>query len=260
MVKTQNIAIALMCQYPNPTWMEFFSTFIYYHIYMIVNDNTQNYQEKYQREFPNIHFIQLPVETSTDAGFVDPDFQEESLIPWHKALYYFSRQNLDAEHVWFIEDDAFFHSEYTLKNLDTRYHSSDLLCKEPAVTDVPTDSWHWYKIKPDYPLPWYNTMTSVVRVSRTLLTHIGNYVDTHRRLFFVEAMLPTTAKHHQLVCHHPAEFTQIYFQRDFDLRDLGKQALYHPFKDVGSHGMLRELVDVKNKYDAIVNRIQSRRR
>ena len=262
MVKIQQLSIALICHSPpQEVWMIFLNRFMFYRVYFIIHDNSQNYQEIYGSKYTNINFIQITNEEYQSKGFIDNDFSEESLQCWYKSLYYFTYMNTSSEHVWFIEDDVFFHSEYTLKNLDTRYHMCDFLSNKIIVTENDTSVWHWYKINtPDYTLPLYNTMTNAVRMSKTMLIHIRNYIEKHGRLFFIEAFLPTVAIKNGLSCKSPDELNHIYFKHDFDLKLLHKRELYHPFSDIYSHEMLRELVDMKSKYDTLIDRITNRQR
>jgi hypothetical protein len=258
MVKLQKLAICLICNVPQTAWLDFLNKFMFYHIFLIIRDHSKNYQELYGTTYTNIRFIQMNNNEHITNGFIDHDFSEESFHGWYKALYYFSTINMDYEHVWFVEDDTFFHSEYTLKNLDTRYHQKDLLSKSVIVTENETTDWHWYKIHTQYNFPLYHTMTNVVRLSKLLLSHIRTYAETNNKLFFIEALIPTVANKHGLLCSYPDELNHIYFKHDFDLSTLNKRELYHPFSDISSHTMLRELVDMRTKYDTLIDRIKTR--
>lgn len=258
MVKLQKMAICLICNIPNPTYMEFLHKFMYYQICFMIRDNSVNYQELYGSTYKNIQFIQMNDNEYSTHGFIDYDFSEDAFRDWYKALYYFSVINMDFEHVWFMEDDVFFHSEYTLKNLDTRYHRNDLLSNTILVDAEQTTDWHWYKIHTHYEFPMYHTMTNIVRLSKALLSHIRVYAETHKKVFFIEALIPTVAMKHGLICSSPDEMKHVYFKHDFDLNILNKRELYHPFSDILSHDMLRELVNIKTRYDALIDRIKSR--
>jgi hypothetical protein len=258
MVKLQKIAICLICNIPEINWMDFLNKFMYYQIFFIIRDNSANYQELYGSTYENIQFIQMNNNDYITNGFIDYDFSEEAFKDWYKALYYFSSVNTNFEHVWFVEEDVFFHSEYTLKNLDTRHHRNDLLSKSFIVDEEKTTDWHWYKIHTQYEFPMFHTMTNIVRMSKSLLSHIRVYAETHKKVFFIEALIPTVAMKHGLICSSPDEMNHIYFKHDFDLNILNKRELYHPFSDTLSHSMLRELVDMKTRYDTFIDRIKNR--
>ena len=52
-------AVCLIAHYPREVWMEFLNKFIFYDIYMIVDDNSEDYTELYSKKYPNIKFIQI---------------------------------------------------------------------------------------------------------------------------------------------------------------------------------------------------------
>ena len=44
-----------------------------------------------------------------------------------KALYYFYKNDINYDHIWFIEEDVFIPTIETIKNIDIKYPDNDLL-------------------------------------------------------------------------------------------------------------------------------------
>ena len=255
---SKQINLCLICHYPREIWINFLSKITEYDVYLIIDDNSQNYQEKYQTQYPNLNFIQINDHEYKNANFIDVDFMNEIISGWHKAIYYFCVKNkINYKHTWFFEDDVFFHSEQTLKNIDEKYPSSDLLCNKININDDGNTNWHWYKIQTRYPLPWYNTMTCIVRISRKYIECIALYVLEHKSLFFIEAMFPTIAMKCELICDSPNEFRNIYYRNEFNPVVLNVNDLYHPYKNYDLHKVLREFIDTKAKYMELLEKIKN---
>ena len=234
------MAFCLIAHYPRKSWLQFLKTFVYYDVYMIVDDNSENYQKLYGEKYPNIQFIQIDNNEYKNAHFIDEDFPKETISGWHKALYYFSTINITYDNVWFFEDDVFLYKENTLFKIDLQYPHSDLISAplEANMEGLTTD-WHWYKVTVNYPAPWYKGMMCTVRMSAQLLRYIREYAYKNKSLFFIEAMFPTIAKQHVLVCDSPDELQHIYYRHEFQLIDIKKTHLYHPMKEYDLHELLR---------------------
>ena len=214
---------------------------------MIVDDNSEDYTELYSKKYPNIKFIQINNKNYTEHHFIDHDFLNEKIMGWHKSLYYFSTLNTIYEQVWFFEDDVFFYNESSLQMIDVQYPQSHLLSNKLDInTTGEKNYWHWYKITIHHPPPYYNGMMCCVRMSRELLYHIREYATENKSLFFIEAMFPTLAKHHGLICDCPDELKHIYYRHIFQIKDIDKTHVYHPMKDYELHGLLREQLKNKN--------------
>jgi hypothetical protein len=256
---SKRTSVCLICHYPREVWLEFLSKITDYDVYLVIDDNSQNYQEKYHTQYPTLNFIQVDNEEYKAAGFIDVDFMEEIISGWHKSLYYFCiKHPAIYEHTWFFEDDVFFHSEETLRAIDIKHPDSDLLSNKFAVNDDGNASWHWYKVQTRYPLPWYNAMTCIVRMSRKCLDCIASYAAEHKTLFFIEAMFPTIAMKCDLICDSPNEFRNVYFRHEFNPVVLNGVDLYHPYKDYDLHKTLRDFIDTKVKYMTLLEQIKKR--
>ena len=240
-------ALCLISHYPNPNWMDFLNNFTYYDIFIIVDDNSQNYQDVYGVKYKHIKFIQIDNEEYKNANYIDRDFLSEVISGWHKSLYYFSKMNTTYDNVWFFEDDVFFYNEKTLLKLDSQYPDTDLLSQELTEYNDVIDVWHWYKITMNYPKPFYNTMVCMVRMSKNLLQKILDYSLTYNTLFFIEAMFPTLCIKNQLSHESPPQFHNIFYRHEFDIFSFNKDNLYHPIKRPNIYPLLREYIHHKTE-------------
>lgn len=231
--------ICLICLRPRKVWLDFFAGFKDYSVFFMIDDNSVNYADLYKNEYPSLKFIQV---YNKSPNFIDKDFPNEILTGWHKALYYFSNENLDYYNTWFMEDDVFFYDENTLKNIDIKYPNSDCLTNTATAYDAREPAWHWYKITMNYDLPWYNAMVCATRLSRTMLSKIKEYADTHGTLFFIEAMFPTLTIKNNLIHDSPSELENIYYRDEIDLTSLSPYKLYHPMKNLDIYNELREQI------------------
>ena len=234
--------ICLICLRPRKVWLDFFAAFTHYKVYFIIDDNSFDYAAVHGDEYPTLNFIQVRDDKHIHANFRDIDFTNEILMGWHKALYYFSNENLDFDNTWFIEDDVFFYNENTLLMIDDKYAETDCLSNDVTEFDGSAGVWHWYKISMKYELPWYNTMVCAVRLSRTLLQKINEYAQTHQTLFFIEAMFPTVAHKNGLICNSPGEMTHIYYRDHIELNSIKPDMLYHPMKCVDLYPSMRQFI------------------
>jgi hypothetical protein len=169
------------------------------------------------------------------------NFYVKKLITgWEKAIYYFSTINTTYKHMWFFEDDVFFHNEDVLLNIDSKYIDSDLLSAPYQAKN--NRSWHWDKITIKFPEPYYNAMVCSVRMSSMLLSYIKDYTKNHNTLFFLEALFPTICKKYTLKYDTPAEFNNITFNNTINRIDINKTNLYHPVKDIQKHIYYRNMI------------------
>lgn len=229
-------AVCLICHKPNDIWLGFLSKFTSYDIYVVVDDNSQQYNS----EFTNIHIIQIKDEDCIKNGFIKMNMINKTVSSWEKAIYYFSSINTGYDNVWFFEDDVFFNDENTLRNIDSNYPNSDLLSSSYGVNMTgQKDDWHWSKIDITFSPPYYSAMVCCVRMSSRLLSKIKDYADKYHTLFFIEALFPTMAKKYNLQYDTPPEFTTVTYRKDFTDQDVNANNLFHPIKDITRHKQLR---------------------
>lgn len=236
--------VCLICYKPNIIWFEFLSTFIKYDVYVIVDDNIEDYSAKYSK-FKNINIVQIKDEVCESNGFTNMNFIiNKTISGWEKAMYYFSTINTEYEHIWFFEDDVFFYNEDSLCNIDSKYPNSDLL-SSPYEENISGQKnyWHWGVIDMNFLPPYYSAMVCCIRVSSCLLSQIKKYASKYKTLFFLEALFPTTCKKYKLQYDTPYELKNIVWRKDYTDEDINKTSLYHPVKDITKHEYYRHMLN-----------------
>ena len=226
---------------PSPIWLEFLSKFKMYDIYMVCDNNNEDFSSKWNLEFPNIKFIQISNFESEFFGFKNSSSAIsplQTVNAWDKAIYYFSRIDTSYDNVWLVEEDVYFHSEKTLLDIDSKYNDSDLLTNTitPKSDDMKSSwHWHWCLISIALAEPHYRAMVCATRVSRRLFAHINDYVNTYGTLFFLETMFPTIAMYHTLKYDIPEELKYIEYRYDWLSEHINTSNLYHPMKNMIAH-------------------------
>ena len=233
--------LCLICYKPNDVWIDFLSKFKNYTLYILIDDNSIDYKEKYSK-CSQLNIIQINNEESKRNGFMNTDFKENG-DGWSKALYYFSSIFTEYNYVWFIEDDVFLNDESTLLNIDSQYYDIDLLTS--TVTENiqgKKDDWHWSWIDIKLPTPHYNAMCCASRMSNSVLSKIKEYANKHKTLYFHEALSPTLCHFYKYSHKSPKELVNIIWRRTYEDKDIDKNNLYHPVKDITKHTYYREML------------------
>jgi hypothetical protein len=240
---TRNI-ICLITFRPNKIWCDFLNLFKNYIIFIIVDDNNFNLLN-FINDYKNIKFIQIEDSKCKLNGFININFILNKLITgWEKALYYFAveYQYNNYNFIWFIEDDVFFYNENTIIQIDKQYINDDLLSsnyEENSDGNKSILNWHWSRINIEYDPPYYQGMMCIVRFSNNMLKCILNYAKKNKTLFFLEALFPTIAIKNNLKYSNPIEFV-IHYRYNFEKKDINKNNLYHPIKDLNNHIYFRQ--------------------
>lgn len=240
--------ICLLTRTLHPIWLDFLNRFSKYRIIIVVDDNSENYAEKYAdyiKTNTNIQIIQLPNELCREQGYTNCNscvgFNE--IISWDKALYYFN--HIDTIHhggdIWFIEDDVFFMNEDTLINIDKQYLQSDLLTSFHETNHSgEMYSWnHWVNVVGRIELPWSHSMVCACRMSRRLLGAVDEYVKKRGQLYFIESMFNTLAQHNNMKIDNPIELSSVHWNTNWDKTDIDNTKVYHPFKNIEDHSVIR---------------------
>jgi len=231
--------ICLLTYKPHKIWLDFLNDFSEYDIYVIIDDNTINYNNLYNNKYPNISFIQMDNDTCLKSGFIDLNFTiHKKITSWEKGLYYFSNINTTYKNVWFIEDDVYFYNQDTILNIDKQYPDSDFLSNKYGVNndnDFLSNEWHWNQLDIKFDLPYYNAMVCACRMSQKLLQKIKIYATDHNTLFFLEALFPTITMKYNLIYDTPNELSTIEYRYNFMPHELNKTNLFHPIKDMDKH-------------------------
>lgn len=234
--------VCIITKQPTTTWLDFLNDITAYDVYLLIDDNSINYNFMYGKIYPNIHFIQINNNDCKKHGFTNSSVTTglPPIIAWDKSLYYFTKLNQTYDHVWFIEDDVFFHSEETLQNVDVKYPDADILVSK--CNENKPGEWLWSRIKINFPPPHYCAMVCAVRMSKQLLFHIGEYVDENHTLFCIEAMFASIAKKNNLKYVIPDELKTIVYQQDWQISEINKTNLYHPIKKIDMHAEIRDML------------------
>ena len=242
-VKRRPNAVCLICFKPDEIWFNFLSTFTQYDVYIVIDDNTVDYTQKYAR-YTNIHIIQIKNEDCAKNSFLNMTITVGKIVcGWDKAMYYFASIDTRYKNVWFFEDDVFFHNEKTLTNIDSKYNA-DLLSNTKNLTYTSGKKfWHWDKIDIEFPPPYYRIMACCIRLSKAMLSKIKEYADKHKTLFFLEALFPTLCIKSKLLHKTPGELKNIVYRKKYNDTDINIYNVYHPVKKILKHTYYRNMLN-----------------
>ena len=234
--------LCILCFEPNVIWLDFLQTFIEYDIYIIIDDNSTDYNNIY-KQYTKINFIQISNDDCKINGFVCVNLigVHKEISAWEKSFYYFSFINTTYDNIWFLEDDVFFYNEQTLIKIDSKYINQDLLSNTYEKNrHGQRKYWHWNDINIKFSPPYYNCMCCAVRISKNLILKIKEYASCHKTLFFLEALLPTLCKKYNLIYNTPKELIYITFRGKYTIKDITTIHLYHPLKNINIHTEFRK--------------------
>lgn len=246
-----NRAVALITRKPTIIWLDFLYPFITYDVFIIIDDNSENYSEKYSDKYPKIKFIQINNDECQQNGFVGSSVATglPPIMAWDKALYYFSHIETSYSDIWFFEDDVFFFSETCLLKIDEKYPDCDLLTRSHTIKYEKNLEgwWHWNQCLGKIELPWAYSLICICRVSTKLLQKVREYANSNGKIFFVEAIMNTLAIHNHMTVGTPPQFITVV-QGDIPPIEVTKDKMYfvyHPYKNIEQHYRLRNyLLDI----------------
>ena len=239
------ICLIMLTPLGKEEYLDFISKFKKYKIYVVIDDNTYRYEELRTR-YSKINFIQVPDSICAHAGFQDLTTATINKVVsgWDKAIYYFTRVCDIYDNIWFIEDDVFFYSEYTLLRLDNQYSTEDILSDSFIENDESKiNQWFWNSITIHYELPYYNVMMCIVRLSKKLLEIVEKYVTKYKKMCFLEVFFPTLAIKNNLKISSPPEFYKVTFDYETNMIYMNKNGLYHPEKNLSLHKVYRDYLN-----------------
>lgn len=204
-----------------------------YDIYICIDDNSYNIPD-YDNE---IKIIKLDNELCQKNGFKSCVLKfNNKACSRDKALYYFCKENINYDHIWFIEEDVFIPNKETIINIDKRHKNinCDLLCASNHMVYEKQKNWHWKHINNQIKInpPYAKSMICAIRCSKKLLNCINNYAKKHNNLFMDEALFNTLAYHNNLNVITPYELFGIVFRHNWELNKIKKDCLYHPIKNI----------------------------
>jgi len=238
-------AVALITRKPHTNWLDFLNEFTKYDVFVIIDDNSENYLLNYVYKYPKIKFIQINDRECCDNGFVGSSTATNlpAIISWDKALYFFSHCETSYSNIWFFEDDVFFLSEETLINMDKAYPFCELLTRSHTIKNENNFDgwWHWFQISGKISLPWAYSLICMCRVSYSLLQKVRKYANENKHIFFVESILNTLALHNGMNVGCPPELYPIV-QGDISPNEIKKENMwyvFHPYKNIDIHPDMR---------------------
>lgn len=244
-MNSQKNAICVIFHKPKLYYFDILNNVKNYDIYVIIDDNSIDYSI-YKKRFENINIIQMLNIFCKNNGYINSNQigVKKIISGWDKALCYFALINKKYDYVWFMEDDVFFYDESTIMNIDNKYPSFDMLSNCDFKTGD-YNEWLWRFIKINLPKPHYSGMVCATRLSKNVLSGIGNYVEKNQCLFFIEALFPTIVSHNRLTYFQPDELKTIIYKFNWKDDNINKTNMYHPLKDVRQHSYLRDILNSK---------------
>lgn len=251
------IALVFITIIPNEKWVKFIQTLKRknYDLFIAIDSDDERY---IPTEYENIHYINHSRKECEQNGY------NHALAPhhvnrpsaWDKAIYHFCEINTSYEYVWFIEDDVFIPTKYTLYNIDKKYKKSDLLCcgnknNDSSYLTITSEEkkdtifnlwWAWELAEGKIEKPWENSMVCACRISKKLLEKVREYVDKNHTLLYHEFMFNTLAIHNNLKITYPKELSGIVWRYDWKISEISKSKVYHPVKSIEKQIEYRKLL------------------
>jgi hypothetical protein len=225
-------------------------------MYICVDNNKHEIPE-YDGKIP---IIKIDNKICESAGFKNSvAYFKNRACSRDKALYYFSKKNMNYDNVWFIEEDVLVPHRLTIEKIDEKYEAcnADLLCTSNIVTiyKQTENDWFWWplvnrEIKLDP--PYGRSMICAIRVSKKLIKAISAYADKYNSLFMDEVLFNTIAIHENLEIKTISELSTIYYKNNWKMEDIKKTNLYHPIKN---HNTQRDFRKFKIKKKLVIDKI-----
>jgi hypothetical protein len=165
-----------------------------YDVYICIDDNSYNIPD-----YDNIiKIIKIDNQECINAGFKSTVlyFQDKACAR-DKALYYFCKNDINYNFIWFIEEDVFIPRPEIISEIDAEYPDADLVCKQNVSHDEDPAFLWWYDADPMLQEPLYRSLVCACRLSRALLNKIVQFVDKHNRLVFLWGNLCNSSEIHE---------------------------------------------------------------
>ena len=199
-------------------------------IYICIDDNTYKIPE-YDGK---IKIIKIKNSICERDGFKNTHSRILGATSREKALYYFCKNNIDYDNIWFIEEDVFIPTINTIQNLDKKYVEGDLLVSKNNIIYKKRTDWLWKLVNKQVrlPLPYSKSMICAVRCSKALIKSIHNYANKYRTLFMCEALFNTICLHNKLKLVVVEELSTISWNNKWKHSEINKTHLFHPIKSI----------------------------
>jgi len=219
-----------------------------YDVYICVDDNDYIVPET------KCKIIKIDNKICKEAGFNNmvgnlKKYEYKSLSR-DKALYYFyyNRDLIKFNNIWLIEEDVFIPSINTIKNIDSKYPTCDLLVRQNKIYKSKDEckNWFWNKIFRDSYLtfPYGRSMICAIRISKKLLILLGSYATKYKKFFMDESIFNTIAIQNNLSIITPDELKYILWRskRKHTIKTIKPNYLYHPMKSIVEQTKLRMFI------------------
>ena len=204
-----------------------------YDVYIFIDDN--NYDiPNYDNE---INIIKIDNTNCEEDGFKNTvAYCKNKACSRDKALYYFCKNDIEYEYIWFIEEDVFIPDLNTISNIDNKYKNADLLsrCNNIWYNKQDSNNWYWWQkciTECKFEIPFCFSLISAIRVSKQLLICINNCAKAYNTLFMDEILFNTLAYQNNLTVINPIELSTIY-SIEWEWENIDKKNLYHAVKSV----------------------------
>jgi hypothetical protein len=226
---------------------------------IIVCDNNDSNLNPFRELYPSFIFIQVPNDECVKSGYQNLNYMIRKGFPtaWDKAIYILCEYS-NYTHMWLIEDDVVIPHKDTILLLDKKVGDDVDLVVKSNFTYIHAKRWHWNQL-PKYYIKnnkvygidiktrrffeGYGSMVCAMRISKNLLNIIKNYANRNKQLFFLEIFFNSLANLHNLKIANPLELTNITWRDKFNIDDINKNYLYHPFKNID------EQIKIRNKFN-----------
>ena len=244
-------AICLLTIHPHPVWIDFLNQWNHYDVYVFVDREYKDINDMNDVK-KNMKTIYVSDEECRRRGFIHSSYMPYSslvfpeIIAWDRALCFMTDPSTPRyDQVWFLEDDVFVYDETVLKNIDSKYPNSDILCKDKNPQPQPGEwCWFWPAVHLPFPEPYFHSPICAVRLSGLFLDKLGEYALTQGKLAFIEALFPSLVVHHGMRYVMGIEEMQtLHWRRDWDvLSELNTRQIFHPAKDSLVHKEWRRVI------------------
>jgi hypothetical protein len=234
-------AFVLLTQNPAREWLEFLRTFqTHYDVYVVVDNNDINCADLFTA-YPFVVFVQIGQDQCSDAGFWNSSYLiKPEPLAWDKALYYFSVINKKKHsHVWLCEDDVFINSVEALKSIDTATAQADFVSAPLILIHEYSHGSHFPQLGQTLPLPWASAMVCICRCSSKVLQKVALYAKKHKRLNFIEVLLPSLTVSNGYTAASPPELVNILYKHEWCIENILPTHFYHPVKKIKDHTVFR---------------------
>lgn len=241
--KKNKSCIVALCENFKPTsFSRFLSTFSDYDIFFF--NNQSGYDSFKKNSWGN--YVNISEEHCIRSGYSGFSYNDrnkvESKALEKAALFMFGLYKKFTKemyrNIWFIQEDVFFFSEKTLKNIDKRYTKASLVCKNllraSSIKDKKT-LWNLFgensreRHAVDNLILFYSNL-KVFRIRPEMMMSYNSYAEHHNQLFYHEIYLPTYALLNHFTISRPPEMRTISSEppQNWDIKNIDQTCFFSP--------------------------------